>query len=298
MSASRSVLLVDIASSSIGVGLSGIREKALPELIFTARVPFAHSESFDFKLIEPAMMMALKGVLGAAFSGGTGLLRQRGYPAHLDHAIISFSSPWFVSELGTEEGELKTRLSEEYGEEMHVFEREGSLRSATQKKLVRKIEDEIIRTFGIERGIGVSSFSVVFSKVLNRAFQNLGPSLYADMTGHTTDILAHDGSAIRSAMSVPIGHMHLSRNESGLRNFWKQVEPGLPQEALQGNVFVIADNGQAPLLHKALVPVLPTARLIPFHTENDFLRDMAVTLPTARTNERLVFLAAYSNLFL
>jgi hypothetical protein len=291
-----SVLLVDIASSSVGVGLSGVREGALPELVVTTRVPFAHKNDFNFEHIERAMLLALRDALAIAFREGTLLLKKKGYPSAVNHSVVSFSSPWFVSQLGGSEPGFVSSLMERYQEDMELFGSDTRLYSATQKKLMKRIEDEIIRAFGIKEGMSIENFTVVFSKVLDHAFDNIDPALFVDMTGHMTDVLSLRRGNFHSHHSVPIGTMKLHEKELEWNSFWKCLSKDHPEEFSAGNIFLVSEDYEKGL--SSLRKLLPKARIIPFGTDNGFMQEMISLHPGAVPNERLAIILTFSNLFL
>lgn len=292
-----SVLLIDIASASVGIGLSGIREGALPELIFTARVPFGYKPDFDLSHIEPAMLHALRDALGVAHREGPRLLRDRGFPAGINHAVISFSSPWYSSVLGSDHEAFRSNLEERYDRPVEVFESADGLMSAVERRLAKKIEEEVIRAFGIKEGIGLASFTFSFSRVARRAFGNLEPVIFADMTGHMTDLLSMDRGVYKQKMSVPAG-THTLREEAGMPwdTFWKKLNGEHPAEFQRSNVFLIADDYELARLH--LSALLPEARIISFGAYRGFIDEMVRSAPGLTPIERIAVLAAYSNLFL
>ncbi|MDB5194248.1 MAG: hypothetical protein JWN50_262 [Parcubacteria group bacterium] len=291
-----SVLLVDIASASVGVGLSGVREQALPELVVTTRVPFAHKPDFDFVRIEHAMLLALRDALGVAFREGTLLLSKKGYPSSINHCIISFSSPWFVSKLGNSQSDFVSDLMGRYESDMELFASDQGLHSATQVRLLRQIEDEIIRAFGIKEGVSPQNFTVMFSKVVDHAFQDIEPALFVDMTGHTTDILSMNKGAFHTHHSMPLGTLGLKEKQLEWNAFWNELSKERSEEFSSGNVFLISDD--YPGSKDLLGSLLPKARIIPFGSENGFIREMVKFDGTALPNERLAILLTFSNLFL
>lgn len=292
-----SVLLIDIASSSVGIGLSGIREGALPELAFTARIPFAYREDFSMSNLESAMLFALREVLGVAHREGPKLLSDRGFPAAINHAIISFSSPWYASGLGSDHKTFRNSLEQRYSTPVEVFEQSDGIMSAIERRLIKKIEEEIIRTFGIKEGIGLQSFTFSFSRVINHAFQDIEPALFVDMTGHATDILSMRNNEYRSHVSMPAG-THALRREAPVPwdDFWSKFESEHGRTAPGTNVFLVADDYALARAH--LASMLPEVRIISFGASRGFIDEMVRTTLSLTPLERLAILATYSNLFL
>jgi len=292
-----SVLLIDIASSSVGIGLSGIREGALPELAFTARIPFGYKEDFDLAHIEPAMLLALHSALGIAHREGPALLRQKGYSGVINHAVISFSSPWYSSALGSDDKAFRTRLEERYGSPIEVFESSEGLMSAIERRLIKKIEEAVIRTFGIKEGIGLSSFTFSFARVAKHAFADLEPVTFTDMTGHMTDLLSVHRGAYKQKMTVPVGvHTLKSEGDMPWDTFWQKLSGEHAEEFRRGNVFLIADDYDIGREH--LAQLFPEARIISFGASRGFIDEMVRSAPSTVPIERLAILATYSNLFL
>ncbi len=292
-----SVLLIDIASSSVGIGLSGIRDGALPELVFTVRIPFGYKTDFDLVHIEPAMMLALHSALGIAHREGARLLGQKGYPGSINHAVISFSSPWYASALGRDHQGFRNRLEERFGSPVEVFESENGLMSAVERRLAKKVEEAVIRAFGVKEGIGLSSFTFSFARVAKHAFADLEPAVFADMTGHMTDMLSMHSGEFKQKMSVPVGTHTLSREADMPWNaFWKKLSGEHAEEFHHGNVFLIADNYELGRAH--LTELFPDARVISFGASRGFIDEMVQSAPSTVPIERLAILAAYSNLFL
>jgi hypothetical protein len=291
-----SVLLVDIASSSVGVGLSGVKEGRLPELVVTTRVPFAHKPDFDFANMEQAMILALRDALNVAFKEGTQLLSKKGYPSAVNHCVISFSSPWFVSKLGGKQADFVSELKEKYAEEMELFGSDWRIYSATHKKLLKRIEDEIIRVFGIKEGMSIENFTVLFSKVMHHAFDDIEPAMFVDMTGHMTDVLAANKKELQGHHSIPVGTHSLESKNLEWNAFWRELAKNHDREFSSGNVFLIADNYDLGI--DALQKLLPEARIIPFGKDNGFVQEMATLAEKATPNERLAIILTFSNLFL
>jgi hypothetical protein len=295
--AAHSVLLVDIASSSVGIGLSGIKDGGVPELVFTTRVPFAYKQDFDYKHIEHACIHSLRDALNIALKEGTKILKGRGYPASVNHAIISFSSPWYMSELGTDTKQFHNRLENEFDSKMEVFESDMGVMSASDKRFIRKIEEEVIRTFGIEKGIGLSSFTFMFSRVISHAFHGIDPAVFVDMTGHTTDVLSTASGVYHGSFSVPVGtHSLRCGNCIPWDEYWAKINERHDDTFHKGNIFLIADEYD--LAKDYLHRVMPRARIIPFGKSEGFLTEMVKVDPTLLPVERLAILATYSNLFL
>lgn len=295
--AAHSVLLVDLASSSVGIGLYGVRDGRVPELAFTTRVPFAYRADFNHSLIVEACMQALREALSVTLKQGPSRLMAKGYPVSLNHAIISFSSPWYLSELGNDTGEFHRRVEDLYGAKMEVFESELGVMSASEKRFIRRIEDEIIRTFGIEKGIGLSSFTFMFSRVISHAFHGIDPAIFVDMTGHTTDVLNLHSGKYHGSFSIPAG-THKLRHEGKIPwdDFWCHINDKCDKSFTAGNIFLIADEYD--LARENLLRVMPNARIIPFGRSHGFLGEMVRVDPTLTPVERLAILATYSNLFL
>jgi hypothetical protein len=290
-----SVLLIDISSNSVGVGLSGIRNGSLPELAFTTRIPFAHRADFNLDHIERAMLFALRDALAVTFREGLHQLNKRGFPGHMNHCIISFSSPWFISKLGGSESSFVSSLLEKYSDDMEIFESERGLHGATEAKLLKRIEDEVLRTFGLKEGIGVQSFSVVFSKVLEHAFEDLDPALFVDISGHTTDVLSMNKGKYEGYHSAPIGTFKLKERELEWNTFWNNFFEHHPEEFSNSNVFLVADDYE--LSKPALELIIPHAHILPFDTDNEFIKEMIQKHSHQAQNERLIILATFTNLF-
>jgi hypothetical protein len=291
-----SVLIVDIASSSVGVGLSGVRAGQLPELVVTTRVPFAHKEDFDTAHIERAMLLALRDALNVAFREGTKLLANKGYPTSVNHSVISFSSPWFVSKLGGKQSDFVSELMEKYESDMELFGSDYRMYNATDKRLLKRIEDEILRVFGIKEGVSVENFTVMFSRVMDHAFDNIDPALFVDMTGHTTDILALKKGAYHGHHTVPIGTLKLKDRDLEWNKFWNSLSETNAPDISRGHVFLVADDYGLSL--PSLKKLLPNARIIPFHADNGFIDEMAMITGNKRSSEKLAIILAFSNLFL
>lgn len=292
-----SVLLIDIASSSVGIGLSGIRESALPELVFTARVPFGYKHDFDLVHLELAMLSALREALGVAHREGPHLLKSRGFPSAINHAIISFSSPWYASELGEDHRTFRNKLEGRFNAPVEVFEMADGLMSATERKLIKKIEEEVIRTFGIKEGIGLQSFTFSFSRVISHAFQDIEPAIFVDMTGHMTDLLSMSRGMYHTSISAPVGTHALKREADMLWDtFWEKIAAEHHALFHSGNIFLIADTYD--LARNHMQKAFPGARVISFGASRGFVDEMVRAAPGLVPIERLAVLATYSNLFL
>lgn len=295
-----SVLLIDIASTSVGIGLAGIREGHLPEIVFSIREPFGHTRDFDLSHLETAMLFNLKSALHKGLAGMPSL-QKRGFPSALNHSLISFSSPWFISDLGVGGEELKTNLERKYGTPMEILDEEDGLVSVIEKSFLGRIEDEVIRYLGLKEGIGFQSFPLIFSRVISHAFQNIEPAIFVDMTGRTTDFLIKKGGRFHLTYSIPVGPKTLEHMEDGEEAWvrpWRTVRTNMDPILFSGDVFLISEPEYYEIGSKLLNMVLPQARIIPFHEENGFVREMVKPTSGGRTNERLAVLTTFSNLFL
>ncbi len=292
-----SVLLIDITSSSVGIGLSGMKDDALPELVFSARIPFGFKEDFDTAHIEHAMMHALKDLLSISLHEGAKLLKDRGFSSTINHAVISFSSPWHASSVSSDVNGFKKDLEKRFDGRVEIFESEMGHTSAAERRLIKKIEDEVIRTFGIKKGMDISSFNFTFSRVVNQTLHDIHPAVFVDMTGRATDVLKMNKNSYQGSFSLPVGSHHLGRAEDiSWEEYWSIINDEHMPEFHKGNLFLVADDYE--LGKKYLHRVLPFSRIIPFGTNKGFLNDLVKFQKGTSSTERIAILAAYSKLFI
>ena len=136
------------------------------------------------------------------------------------------------------------------------------LLSAAPQNMIRKIEDQIIGTFGTRRGISINSINSLLSKLIFHNFKNIHSALLVDLSGDTSNLLfIHDGIAEKNK-HLSFGISSLVQNiadnllipipiaESYLSLYAKEV---LNQESVEELDKVFSESEDEWSLHKALV---------------------------------------------
>ena len=153
------------------------------------------------------------------------------------------------------------RIDNWMGKEANSFELTYLL-SAAPQNTIRKIEDQIIGTFGTKRGISINSINSLLSKLIFHNFKNIHSALLVDLSGDTSNLLfIHDGIAEKNK-HLSFGISSLVQNiadnllipipiaESYLSLYAKEV---LNQESVEELDKVFSESEDEWSLHKALV---------------------------------------------
>ncbi len=79
------------------------------------------------------------------------------------------------------------------------------LQAGAPKKLIRAIENEVIKTFGTKRGISVHSINSILSQLISHSYKNLHSAILVDISGDTTNILFIHDSVPEKVVLIPFG---------------------------------------------------------------------------------------------
>ncbi len=188
-------LLVEINSNSVSAGIAGIGGDSMQEVIFSCRKSFAGNAG-----AENAMLSALERALQEVWVRGLPLVSGSLFPNSFDHVVITLSPPW-----------CRSKITSRQERGVEIFESapfgSGFITSSADPKLVAKIEDKIIKTFGIQRGASLQSFSYVYSKVFCHGSESelADQALLVRFAGQMTELIFVEDGNVLLVESVDMG---------------------------------------------------------------------------------------------
>ena len=243
---SKTVLVLDISSGSVGAGMVKLDEGNLPTILNTARIPLYLSEKPTGESIEKALLDSIRTVLKKVNSN------------NVEKVYVSFSSPWITSRFRTysensdkpilidqkyitnilknEEAKFSKELKEKYKEVSEIFNSKITsvllngyettlteskkvnslevkfLLCASQKSLIEKIEHEITNLIGVKNGLILENFMFTFMKVFNQAFHNIHSVLLVNISNENSDFLLIKNGSPLVSISIPFGPAMMARN--------------------------------------------------------------------------------------
>ncbi len=208
--------------------------------------------------------------------------------------------------------------------------------SASTKDLLTKIEDQIIRTLALKKGVVMHSFMYVFYKVLSHSFNNLHSALLINMTTHITDVLflRHNNLALNanlpfgpaSIIEAVAGKLNIPRevassyltlfaegaldktttesidrilteNETVWRDMWSDVSQKIMQSAeVPYSIFLVTDPKFGKLMKTFLESVFPDKNIILIGDTNTFTRELVENSAKESKDERILLLSSFANL--
>jgi len=77
--------------------------------------------------------------------------------------------------------------------------------NASSKELIRSIENEILKSFSVERGIFLQGFMFAYFKVLSQVFHHLHSSLLINVSNESTEMLFVEHDNLKLLTSLPLG---------------------------------------------------------------------------------------------
>ncbi len=208
--------------------------------------------------------------------------------------------------------------------------------SASTKDLLARVEDQIIRTLAIKKGIVMHSFMYIFYKVLSHSFSNLHSALLINMTTHITDVLflRHNNLALNA--NLPFGPESivnavstklnisdeiassyltlfaegaldksttesidkiLTENESVWRDIWSDVKGKIVQSAeVPYSIFLVTTPKFGKLMKTFLESVFPDKNIILIGDTNTFTRELVENGARESKDERILLLSSFANL--
>src|ERR1035437_1563620 len=92
-------LLVNIGSGAISAGLVAFVVEQKPTIIYSVFLPFKIEEAPEKDKLVSAMESLLEQVLTLVVKNGLSQPYWKGKSKHINSALVSFSSPWFVSKI-------------------------------------------------------------------------------------------------------------------------------------------------------------------------------------------------------
>ncbi len=208
--------------------------------------------------------------------------------------------------------------------------------SATTKDFIEKIENELIKTVGLKKGVAMHSFIYVFYKILSHSYRSIHSALLIDVTAEATDILFlhHGSSAIKESLAFgpgsiaravaeklgvkeEIAHSHLSlfahealdqsttqvidevltSHEDIWRSLWKDVEERIKKSAdVPYSIFLLTPPGSGKIMETFLENIFKGKNIIMMGETNSFTKELAAGTEQILSDERMLMLASFSNL--
>ena len=208
--------------------------------------------------------------------------------------------------------------------------------SATTKDFIEKIENELIKTVGLKRGVALHSFMYVFYKILSHSYRSIHSALLVDVTAEATDILFlhHGSSAIKASLAFgpgtivravaeklkvkeEIAHSYISLfahealdqptiqiidevltgNEDLWRSLWKDTEEKIKKSAdVPYSIFLLTPPGSGKIMETFLENVFKGKHIIMMGETNSFTKELARGTEQIMNDERMLMLASFSNL--
>ena len=242
----KTLLVLDISSGSVGAGIIRIESKnTIPSILSTTRVPLYLTNKPNSESIEKALLKSIREAVGNI------------YKTNVDKVLISFSSPWITSRLRTfiqksdkpfsvdqkfilnilkkEEADFTKDLSKRYVEESKTFDSKITnvtlngyesnmavpqkttdleiqfMMYACQESLINKIETEITNLIGVRNGLILENFMFVFMKVFTKTFHNMHSVLLVNMSNEALDLLLVKDAYPLVSISLPFGPAYIAR---------------------------------------------------------------------------------------
>jgi hypothetical protein len=92
------VAIFDVGSGSIGVALAILSKTAIPNIIWTKRIPITFQKTVEFEKLSRTMLSTLLDLSLELQSDGIPLLKQLDGPKRLDDVMFAFASPWYSTQ--------------------------------------------------------------------------------------------------------------------------------------------------------------------------------------------------------
>lgn len=264
----RTVVVVDIRSSSISAGYVVLKQGAQPQIIHSIQYPV---DPHATEPVQEALPRTLETVLTALIHNGAQKVLEAGYSADSDHVLVTVSSPWQSSHIATvrKEEEKPFTFTKEVLDDMT-----GSTTVATPgRKLVSQLvlstflngyetqnpfgrEAKTVEAITLSTDIDESMYEKIH-EVTRKSFHHKNidiyaylPELYAavkDVAPLTRDYLVFDvGADVSDIVLVKHGILVSSAvYASGMRNILDAVhKSGLSSHSIPTNEHAVLDAGR------------------------------------------------------
>lgn len=216
-----------------------------------------------------------------------------------------------------------------------VFEAEvGVVLSAAPKNFLWTVENMLIKSVGLKKGVAMHSFLYVFYKVLSHSFQNLHYALLLNMTERSTDALflkhggktvnasvafgpATIGQAVADHLMVPLeiaysylrlfadGNLDdktteqidkvLVEKEDVWKELWRRLRESVAVEGdLPYSIFLIVPLGFGRVAKTFLESVFPKKNIILIGDTNTFTKELVQG--SESSDESILLISSFSNL--
>lgn len=344
---SRASLVLDIASGSIGAGI--VNRGAAPKIVYVYKRDFSlDNEPLADDLLE-AMILCLRRVLEKVFKEGIKGALDHVVIALSGPWLVSYVSTMTTKEnkefvfdermvkkiLKREEDKFRKDLEHGPNAVSKIFESEvtavrlngyaieelvskrvqsaevGVLLSAASKKMIDRIEDEIIKILGVERGMPVHSLAYISYQIIKKRAENLLDAMIIHPSLEFSDIIRIEDNKVSKISALEFGSIAIirliaeelaipyaiarsylslfvencldqetvsridqiiTRTEGQWQELWHDVSMNF-----EGDVFIVSEPEYYPLYKVLLSAAMPGTSMAPF---NDSALDI---------------LAAYSN---
>ncbi len=223
------------------------------------------------------------------------------------------------------------RIENWLGKEASSFELTYLL-SAAPAKMIRKIEDQVIGSFGTRRGISINSINSLLSKLIFHSFKNIHSALLVDLSGDTSNLLfIRDGIAEKNKhlsfgisslvqniadnllVPLPIAESYLSLYSKDVLNtqsmqelnkvFSESEDEWSLHKALVGDdvnfsspqtIFLVSDTPYAVIGRTILKDIFPDKEVILLDCQNGFLKECIKSETGSSADGHLAVLGTYS----
>lgn len=218
-----------------------------------------------------------------------------------------------------------------------VTEADASLiLSAADKKLLWKIENTLIKSVGLKRGVALHSFLFVFYKVLSHSFQNLHTALLVNMTLEMTDtlFLRHAGEPVSATLpfgpavmarevgdklGIPLeitysylklfadGNLDqtttetldriITEKEEVWKEMWSDIVDNIVKSAdVPYSIFLIVPSGFGRLIRTFFENIFPNRNIILVGDTNNFTKELVSGGSEELQDEKILVISSFSNL--
>ena len=238
-------MVLDISSGSVGAGLVSLKLNSSPIIISSSRTSLnlqnkpttetiekALLESLHKSLVEVGQSSVEKVIISFSSPWITSGLRTYSYKSKIPFIV---DQKYISNILNEQESEFAKELNLKYTNKSEVFNSKITsislngydanpklgkkvssieiqmMMNASEKSLIQKIEEEIIKVIGVRDGVLLENFMFAFMTVLTNAFQNVHSALLINMSNETSDfLLVRNGHPLFS-ISLPVCPAYIAR---------------------------------------------------------------------------------------
>ncbi len=216
-----------------------------------------------------------------------------------------------------------TRIKKNISVDKIVISHSGEItHQITHDHLIRYIEDEVCKYFGIKKGIHTLKFVDVLSKIVGQVFQNTPSVLLITMNGENTNLqFVHLGKHGQS-LNIPFGLNNVKRmtgpnltlfvndsldakttriiNEAvssstkEFKDLWDKTEHFKIDSPYV--VYLVSPTPFENIAKTLIESILPDTNITAFGVDNHFIKELIRLPRNEPVNHKLAILGAFSNL--